>query len=151
MGICVSCHTTSPGGSFLNLPSAAQVIHWNGRLQELWQPTKAEEILTQNPDFFLCCSEAMNVDSVPGEMAKDEVLQLGQLYFLIPVPKINQPFSLQDLCTLAVKGSKALNCNPGTGRSAAFQMSAILPDQSSPLARFCAGTLAEFPKKAINL
>ncbi|KAL3515216.1 hypothetical protein ACH5RR_022118 [Cinchona calisaya] len=89
--------------------AAAQVVYWNGKLQELWQPIKAEEILTQDPNFFLCSSETMNLNSVPCQMAKDEELQLGQLYFLIPVSKLHLPFSLQDLCKLAISASKALN------------------------------------------
>lgn len=99
----------------MNLPvtKVAMVIQMNGKLQEFRQPITAGDILIQNPDFFLCSSEAMNVDSLVPQLAKDEILQLGQLYFLLPVSKLQTPLSLQDMCLLAVKASTALNdyCN----------------------------------------
>lgn len=95
----------------MNLPATkvAMVIHINGKLQEFRQPITAGEILVQNPDLFLCSSEAMNVNSLVPQLAKDEILQLGQLYFLLPVSKLQTPLSLQDMCVLAVKANTALN------------------------------------------
>lgn len=143
MGLCVSSHITRQGGIFVNLPSAAQIIHWNGRLQELWHPIKAGEILSQNPNCFLCSSETMNVNSVPLQMAKDEQLQIGQLYFIIPISKLQAKFSLQDLCKLAVKASKALN-DSDMGR-VTLQTSVVLPDENSAAVRFFPGTISQGP------
>ncbi|XP_055814767.1 uncharacterized protein LOC129884495 [Solanum dulcamara] len=112
MGSCTSSPLmTKQSGSVMNLPvtKVAMVIQMNGKLQEFRQPITAGEILVQNPDFFLCSSEAMNVNSLVPQLAKDEILQLGQLYFLLPVSKLQTPFSLQDICVLAVKASTALN------------------------------------------
>ncbi|XP_059310807.1 uncharacterized protein LOC132062205 [Lycium ferocissimum] len=112
MGICTSSpFMTKQNGTIMNLPvtKVAMVIQMNGKLQEFQQPITAGEILIQNPDFFICSSEAMNVNSLVPQLAKDEILQLGQLYFLLPVSKLNTPLSLQDMCALAVKASTALN------------------------------------------
>ncbi|MCD7451579.1 hypothetical protein HAX54_012634 [Datura stramonium] len=112
MGICTSSPLmTRQSGSIMNLPvtEVAMVIQMNGKLQEFRQPITAGEILAQNPDFFLCSSEAMNVNSLVPQLAKHEILQLGQLYFLLPVSKLQTPLSLQDMCALAVKASTALN------------------------------------------
>lgn len=151
MGICVSSQVSRHGGIFLNLPCAAQVIHWNGRLQELWQPARAADVLSHNPCFFLCSSETMNLDSVPRQLSKDEPLQLGQLYFLIPISKIDVPFSLHDLCTLAVKASKALDEYHSDVARVTFETSVILHDESGPVVRFYAAKvrslLADFPTK----
>ncbi|KAH0783631.1 hypothetical protein KY290_003229 [Solanum tuberosum] len=116
MGICTSSPLMAKqNGSIMNMPvtKVAMVIQMNGKLQEFRQPITAGEILIQNPDFFLCSSEAMNVNSLVPQLAKDEILQLGQLYFLLPVSKLQTPLSLQDMCVLAVKASTALNdyCN----------------------------------------
>ncbi|KAL3538931.1 hypothetical protein ACH5RR_002297 [Cinchona calisaya] len=126
MGQCVSSHMiTRQGGILVNLlPSAAQIIHWNGRLQEFWHPIKAGEILSQNPNCFLCSSETMNVNSFPHQMAKDEELQLAQLYFLMPISKLREPLTLQDLCKLAVKASKELN-DSDIGRVTKLQTSVV--------------------------
>uniref|UniRef100_M1CCW7 Uncharacterized protein n=1 Tax=Solanum tuberosum TaxID=4113 RepID=M1CCW7_SOLTU len=122
MGICTSSPLmTKQNGSIMNLPvtKVAMVIQMNGKLQEFRQPITAGEILIQNPDNFLCSSEAMNVNSLVPQLAKDEILQLGQLYFFLPVSKLQTPLSLQDMCVLAVKASTALNdyCNIVTGSS----------------------------------
>ncbi|KAM3377063.1 hypothetical protein P3S68_009476 [Capsicum galapagoense] len=117
MGICTSSSlmTKQSGRSIMNLlvNKVAMVIQINGKLQEFRQPITAGEILVQNPNFFLCSSEAMNVNSLVPQLAKDEMLQLGQLYFLMPISKLQTPLSLQDMCVLAVKASTALNdyCN----------------------------------------
>lgn len=116
MGICTSAPLMTKYSGNMNLPitKVAMLIQMNGQLQEFQQLITAGEILVQNPDFFLCSSEAMNVNSLVPQMAKDEILQLGQLYFLLPISKLNTPLSLQDMCTLAVKASTALNdyCHP---------------------------------------
>ncbi|OIT20332.1 hypothetical protein A4A49_39547 [Nicotiana attenuata] len=116
MGICTSAPLMTKYSGSMNLPitKVAMLIQMNGQLQEFQQPITAGEILGQNPDFFICSSEAMNVNSLVPQLAKDEILQLGQLYFLLPISKLHTPLSLQDMCTLAVKASTALNdyCHP---------------------------------------
>ncbi|KAK4340301.1 hypothetical protein RND71_041763 [Anisodus tanguticus] len=112
MGICASSPSmTKRNGSIMNLPvtKVAMVIQMTGKLQEFRQPITAGEILVQNPGFFICSSEAMNVNSLVPQLVKDEILQLGQLYFLMPVSKLQTPLSLQDMCALAVKASTTLN------------------------------------------
>lgn len=92
----------------LNWPSTAKVIHINGSLQEFRVPIKANHILSQHPDSFLCSSETMYIGSHPPHLSKDQELQLGHIYFLIPSSKSHVPLSLQDLCSLAIKASTAL-------------------------------------------
>lgn len=92
----------------LNWPSTAKVIHINGRLQEFRVSIKASHILSQHPDSFLCSSESMYIGSQPPQLPTDHELQLGHIYFLIPASKSHVPLSLQDLCSLAIKASTAL-------------------------------------------
>ncbi|KAI5661008.1 hypothetical protein M9H77_20331 [Catharanthus roseus] len=111
MGLCASSQIISrQNGRFFNFPYTIMIIQLNGNLQELKKPViKAREILTQNPNCFICCSETMNVGSIPIPIAEDDELQAGQLYFLMPISKSQFPLTLQDLCTMAIKASKALN------------------------------------------
>lgn len=95
------------------------VIQSNGKLQEFKQPIRAGNLLSQNPSCFVCCSETMNVDSFPVQMAEDDELQVGQLYFLMPISKSHSLITLQDLCTLAIKASAAINNNGSERRRAA--------------------------------
>ncbi|KAI5577167.1 hypothetical protein POPTR_009G110700v4 [Populus trichocarpa] len=111
MGNCASPQYTKKvggGGGGLNWPSTAKIIHVDGRLQEFRQPIKASHILSLNPKSFLCSSESMYIDCHLPQVPDDEELQLGQLYFLVPLSKSNVPLSLQELCALASKASASL-------------------------------------------
>lgn len=94
----------------MSTPAAAMVVNVNnGGLQEFRRPVKVADVLSENPNCFLSNSEAMNVDSAMPQVAGDDDLQLGQLYFLLPVSMSHAPLSLQDMCALAIKASAALN------------------------------------------
>ena len=90
-------------------PPTAMVIDLDGGLPEFKQPIKACYVLSQNPNCFLCSSETMFIGSHVPHVADDEELQLGQIYFLMPISKSQTPLSLQDLCALGIKASTALN------------------------------------------
>ncbi|CAH9126152.1 unnamed protein product [Cuscuta epithymum] len=114
MGTCASSHILGwQSGRFLlnNTPAAAaaMVVHENGELLECRRPVKAADVLSENPNCFLSNSESMSVDSEIPQVSKDEDLQIGQLYFLLPISKSHSPLTLQDMCRLAVKASSALN------------------------------------------
>ncbi|KAK9286089.1 hypothetical protein L1049_014469 [Liquidambar formosana] len=119
MGVCASSQITRQSGS-TDWPHTAKIIHLDGRLQEFKQPIKTRHILSQNPNSFLCSSECMYVDCHVPHVPEDEELQLGQLYFLMPISQSHTSLSLQDLCALAIKASAALS------RSDAKKTSAFL-------------------------
>ncbi|KAL2477200.1 hypothetical protein Fot_46214 [Forsythia ovata] len=111
MGICASSHLISKRGGSMDFPPA-KVVHLDGRLQEFQRRIAAEEVLSLNPNCFICSSDTMYINSPPPQMAPDDVLKLGQIYFLMPISKSQNPISLQDLCALAIKASKALHNSP---------------------------------------
>ncbi|KAL7263732.1 hypothetical protein ACSBR1_001812 [Camellia fascicularis] len=112
MGICASSQTTMGGGGAMNWPpSTAMIINFDGRLQEFRQPITAGSILNHHPNCFLCSSETMFVGSHPPQIPHHEQLQLGQIYFLMPISMSQSSLSLQDLCCLAIKASSGLNNN----------------------------------------
>jgi len=109
MGICASSEYKRRDGRIdLNRPSTAKIIHLDGRLQEFRQPIKAGHILSQNPNSFLCSADSMDINSHVPLMPQNEELQLGQIYFMMPLSKSQAPLSLQDLCALAIKAHAAL-------------------------------------------
>ncbi|KAI8532920.1 hypothetical protein RHMOL_Rhmol11G0255400 [Rhododendron molle] len=121
MGICASSEITRRGAGKPGIkkwpPTAAMVIHdSDGGHQEFRQPIKAGQILSQNPNCFLSNSETMFLGSHLPQVPDEEQLQLGQIYFLIPISKSQTPLSLQDLCALAVKASSALDNSPSSGK-----------------------------------
>ncbi|KAK9942314.1 hypothetical protein M0R45_007986 [Rubus argutus] len=128
MGICASAQCLKEGGRIINGSSTVKIIHLDGKLQELRNPAKASHILSQNPNCFLCLSESMFLDSYAPHVPKDEELQLGQIYFLMPVSQSRAPLTLRDLCSLAIKASAALanGSNLSAMRSPASDRNGVL-------------------------
>ncbi|KAK3223643.1 hypothetical protein Dsin_010668 [Dipteronia sinensis] len=113
MGACTSSPRSKAikggRGDFIRRPSTAKVIHMDGRMQELKVPVAAKNITSQNPGHFLCSSESMSINTWVPHVPDEEKLQLGQIYFLLPVSQFhNKPITLKDLCVLAIKASSAI-------------------------------------------
>ncbi|OVA05199.1 Protein of unknown function DUF4228 [Macleaya cordata] len=53
----------------------------------------------------------MYLDTYLPHVAETEELQLGQIYFLLPLSQSQNPLSLSELCALAIKASTALTRN----------------------------------------
>ncbi|KDP46205.1 hypothetical protein JCGZ_10045 [Jatropha curcas] len=114
-----------------------KIVHIDGKLQELKQPTMANVVLSQNLNCFLCSSESMYVNCHVPHVPDDEELQLGQIYFLLPLSKSNGLLSLQELCALAIKASAALNqldSDAPSSKTTSFNGSKLLPAGGH---RFC--------------
>lgn len=107
MGSCASNLNASKSGNKSTI--VVNIVHSNGKLQQLKEPIKAWHVLSQNPNHFLCSSETMYVGSYLLSVPPNQELQLDHIYFLLPLSKSNVPLSLQDLCSLAIKANTALN------------------------------------------
>lgn len=57
----------------------------------------------------------MDFDDVITAIDEDEVLQPGQLYFLFPLSRLNQPLRADEMAALAVKASSAIMKSGGAG------------------------------------
>ncbi|XAR73924.1 hypothetical protein NMG60_11008054 [Bertholletia excelsa] len=88
--------------------STIKVIQVDGKLLELKHSIKAKAVTSENPNCFLCSSELMSVGSSLPQMADDEDLNPNHFYFLLPLSLAQNPLSLQDLCSLAIKASASL-------------------------------------------
>lgn len=108
--------TVSTDRGQLNAPALVFSVA-NGDLMEFKQPITAGEIVKPNATF-ITSSESMEVGWHLQHLSNDEVLQNGQLYFLLPVCFSICPLSIHDLCDLAVKVSDALAINHRSQRSA---------------------------------
>ncbi|OVA05197.1 Protein of unknown function DUF4228 [Macleaya cordata] len=100
MGICSSCESTSV--------ATAKLILQDGQLQEFTYPVKVSYVLQKHPTSFICNSDDMDFDDFVSAINADEELQLGQLYFLLPLRRLKQPLQAEDLAALAVMASSAL-------------------------------------------
>ncbi|KAL4568646.1 hypothetical protein LXL04_024261 [Taraxacum kok-saghyz] len=100
MGLCCSCHSTSVAKSMVILP--------DGTLQEFSYAVKVSEVLHQNPKTFICNSDEMEFDNMVSAIKDDDELQPGQLYFALPLKRLNYPLQPEDMAALAVKAAAAL-------------------------------------------
>lgn len=107
MGICTSCHSTTT-------VATAKLILPDGTLQEFPYPIKVSEVLHKNPSTFLCNSDEMDFDDVVTPLPNKADLQPGQLYFALPLKRLNHPLQPEEMAALAVKASAALaKCGGG--------------------------------------
>ncbi|KAK1410250.1 hypothetical protein QVD17_36785 [Tagetes erecta] len=100
MGICSSSHSTA-------IATAKLILH-DGTLQEYSYPVKVSNVLQKHPSTFICNSDDMDFDDVVSAVRDDDVLQLGQLYFALPLQRLNRRLSPEEMAALAVKASSAL-------------------------------------------
>ncbi|XP_071713855.1 uncharacterized protein [Rutidosis leptorrhynchoides] len=100
MGICSSCESTSV--------VTAKLISHDGRLQEFSYPVKVSYVLQKNPSTFICNSDEMEFDDVVTAINDNDELQLGQLYFALPLTRLRHPLQPEEMAALAVKASSAL-------------------------------------------
>ncbi|KAJ7945986.1 HTH-type transcriptional regulator [Quillaja saponaria] len=103
MGLCNSRKSTSMDTAILVLQ--------DGRLQEFLIPVKVSQVLENNPMCFVCDSEDMDFGVAISAIDYKDELQLGQLYFLLPLSLLNSPLQVQDMAALAVRASIALGIN----------------------------------------
>lgn len=100
MGICSSCESTSV--------ATAKLITEDGRLLEYPYPVTVSHVLQKIPASFVCNSDDMRYDDVVSAVSGDEELQLGQLYFALPLCRLKRRLRAEDMAALAVKASSAL-------------------------------------------
>ncbi|KAJ9170795.1 hypothetical protein P3X46_018873 [Hevea brasiliensis] len=110
MGICNSCESTHV--------ATAKLILQDGRLEEFSYPVKVSYVLQKNPTYFICNADEMDFDDVVSAINDDEELQLGQLYFALPLSRLKHPLQPEEMAALAVKASSALmkSNNNGTDK-----------------------------------
>ncbi|KAL3722244.1 uncharacterized protein LOC104420474 [Eucalyptus grandis] len=113
MGACLSSRSTkrshqtrecSKGSS----AATVKIVRADGKVRQYKEPLQARLITSQNPSFFLCSSESLSLDSCPPQVAEEEELQAGQIYFLLPLALAHKPLRLPDLCDLAIKASSVV-------------------------------------------
>ncbi|KAJ3707877.1 hypothetical protein LUZ61_011582 [Rhynchospora tenuis] len=86
-----------------------RVITPEGSLREFTGPVSASDpIVNAGETHFLCNSDTLYFDSEITPMNPTELLQPGQLYFMLPVSMRGNVLSGIDMAALAVKASSAL-------------------------------------------
>ncbi|XP_015069332.1 uncharacterized protein LOC107013971 [Solanum pennellii] len=112
MGICNSCESTSV--------ATAKIILQDGRLQEFSYPIKAWYLLQKDPTIFICNSDEMELGDKISAINAEEELQLGQLYFAMPLKRLRSRLGAEEMAALAVKASSALKRTSSSNKPFVF-------------------------------
>ncbi|CAN8328175.1 unnamed protein product [Cochlearia groenlandica] len=107
MGICSSSESTQV--------ATAKLILQDGRMMEFTSSVKVGYILKKYPMSFICNSDDMDFDDAVTAVSADEELQIGQIYFALPLSWLCMPLKPEEMAALAVKASSALMRSGGGG------------------------------------
>ncbi|ERN17631.1 hypothetical protein AMTRI_Chr13g125280 [Amborella trichopoda] len=154
MGLCCSCEAP--------MISTAKLILLDGKLQEFAGPVKVSHVLQHNPSCFICNSDNMGFDDFISAVSSDDELQPGQLYFALPLSKLQKPLKASEMAALAVKASCALKktardrqirinpvCFPvENGRNLCFQANFLV--ENGPKISSCVGGLERERRRRPN-
>ncbi|XP_022772521.1 uncharacterized protein LOC111315215 [Durio zibethinus] len=96
-------------------PSTAHVVSLNGDLHKYNLPMIVSQVLQTeaasslpSSSIFLCNSDRLNYDDYIPALDFDHQLQANQIYFVLPISKLQQRLSSRDMAALAVKASVAI-------------------------------------------
>ena len=98
--------------SSAHIATAKLILH-DGSLQEFSSPIRASYILQKYPMCFICNSDDMDFDDLVLAVDENDELQIGQLYFVLPLSRLGHRLRPEEMAALAVKASSALTGTVG--------------------------------------
>ncbi|XP_078161034.1 uncharacterized protein LOC144556530 [Carex rostrata] len=128
--------TTSSENIKCSSQPTVRVITPDGSLREFTTSVSASDPLVNTGEtHFLCNSDNLYFDSEITAMGPTELLQPGQLYFMLPISMLGNVLSGIDMAALAVKASSALaqsksnsNSRRRTSTSSCIRRVRVAPD-----------------------
>ncbi|KAG8502965.1 hypothetical protein CXB51_000802 [Gossypium anomalum] len=117
MGACFSYE--NPEFSESGSRPIAHVVSLNGDLHKYNPPVCVSQVLhaeasssssssSSASSIFLCNSDSLSYDDYVPALNADHQLQPNQIYFVLPVSKLQQRLASKDMAALAVKASVAI-------------------------------------------
>ncbi len=106
MGSCFSSVRSQPA------QPAAKIISVNGVHRDYPVPVNVSQVLESEDatasSYFICNSDRLYYEDYIPTLDLDEELQANQIYFVLPVSKLQHRLTASDMAALAVKASVAL-------------------------------------------
>ncbi|XP_078431398.1 uncharacterized protein LOC144703165 [Wolffia australiana] len=78
----------------------AVVVLPGGKMMRLSSPTTAAELMLEAPGYFAVCADEIHVGRRLRPMTADEALQMGQVYLMLPMKRVNATATVTDMDTL---------------------------------------------------
>ncbi|KAL1332999.1 hypothetical protein HN51_061774 [Arachis hypogaea] len=91
----------------VEVETAKLIVH-DGRFQEFPYTVKVSYLLQLYQGCFVCNSDDMEFDGVIRAVRETEVLKLGQLYFVLPLNRLNRILKPEEMAALAVMAASAI-------------------------------------------
>lgn len=83
-------------------PDVIRVVHFNGQLDEFPEPISVRRAMQNHPRHFICFPRDLyTVNCRP--LRLEELLRLGELYFLLPLSTLESDLTVENLMALAAK------------------------------------------------
>ncbi|XAR71391.1 hypothetical protein NMG60_11028625 [Bertholletia excelsa] len=104
MGNYISCALAAPGDK---QSRAMRVILPTGEVQQLDQPAKAAELMLENPSFFVVNTRSLHVGRRFSALNADEDLEMGNVYVMFPMRRVNSVVTAADVGPLFLEAQKS--------------------------------------------
>lgn len=103
MGNYISCVSSKVPSNVI------KVIALYGSVQEFEKPIKAAELMLDNPHHFVCHSTALEARGRTSALSADEELEVGHLYFILPMHKLYSLLSPAEMASLTFKADSVVH------------------------------------------
>ncbi|CAN6286883.1 unnamed protein product [Urochloa humidicola] len=124
MGACNSCEATAVAAAPGSTPAEARVVLADGALRRFPGGTRASQAVKAAAAgggaapagaWFLCIADGLELGGAVAGVGSDELLQPGQLYFVLPAAMRRRPLQAEEMAALAIRASAALVGDHGGG------------------------------------
>ncbi|KAK9091745.1 hypothetical protein Sjap_024922 [Stephania japonica] len=141
MGNYISC-TLSPQ-TLKHTSKATKVVFPNGEVRQLREPTKAAELMFENPNYFLVNAQSLQIGRRFSALNADEDLEIGNVYVMFLMKKLNSVVTAADMGALFIVASS-------TAKRASGGRMRILPEYSGSEAGWSCSPENEGPRLSLE-
>nr|CAD1831286.1 unnamed protein product [Ananas comosus var. bracteatus] len=143
MGSCFSSVTAAAAKFAMDVPRqpTAKVVAADGSLTEYAAPISASDALggAASAEFFLCDADRLCFGASVPALGPGDLLQRGQLYFVLPLALRGRALSGLDMAALAVKASAALDTAAAAAASSKKRGRRVMPVEDALVQHPCNG------------
>ncbi|XP_059649622.1 uncharacterized protein LOC132295383 [Cornus florida] len=102
--VSMSCSFISPK---MKSSKVSRVILPGGEVRQFREPVKAAEVMLESPNYFIVNSRSLNIGRRFSALAADEDLDLGEVYIMFPMKRVNSVVTAADVTVLLMAASSA--------------------------------------------
>ncbi|KAL4018267.1 hypothetical protein IC575_021858 [Cucumis melo] len=136
MGNYISCTLSTPIGVKPSSSSTTTVIFPSGQIRHFHESVKAAELMFEIPNFFLVNSQSLHLGRRFSALMADEDLEMGNLYLMFPMKKVNSVVSVADMGALFLAAERVSGRNKrriiGGGDSTVCVWPEVETEESKP-------------------